>query len=216
MSSSRCEEIRNSLPAGVKLLAVSKGQPITSIRELALLGQNDFGESRLQEALPKLDALKEFDQIRWHFIGRLQSNKVRMVVRNFHVIHSIDSFVLAERLSRISREENKFPKIMLQVKFRDDPKKGGFFPDQLMNDWHKIKVLKNIDLVGLMTIAPLNLDLIERKALFSDCRSFADSLGLPDCSMGMSSDWKEAVKAGSTWLRVGSELFGPRPNLHQC
>ncbi|WP_320668201.1 YggS family pyridoxal phosphate-dependent enzyme [Prochlorococcus sp. MIT 1307] len=212
MLSTRLRYISDCLPSGVRLLAVSKGQPVTSIRSLAEIGQCDFGESRLQEASPKLNALQEFKNLRWHFIGRLQSNKVRSVVKSFQFIHSVDSFSLAERISRISGEEKCSPMIMLQVKFREDPTKGGFSPQQLLDEWLKLNTLPNLKLVGLMTMVPINLDCEDRRNVFRDCRALADQLNLPDCSMGMSSDWKEALQCGATWLRVGSALFGDDKN----
>ncbi len=211
MMSARLRDISNCLPLGVQLLAVSKGQPVSSICSLADIGQCDFGESRLQEALAKMKALKERKILRWHFIGRLQSNKVRSVVRSFEFIHSVDSFPLAERISRIAGEEKRSPKTMLQVKFREDPTKGGYVPEQLIEEWPKLIELPHMKLVGLMTMAPIGLDLNERRNLFKECRSFADQLNLPECSMGMSSDWKEALQSGATWLRLGSTLFGDRP-----
>jgi len=210
MSSARLSQITILLPSGTHLLAVSKGHPASSIRSLAEIGQCDFGESRLQEAIPKLQALKDLKSIRWHFIGRLQTNKVRSVVKSFEFIHSVDSLRLAERISRISGEEKCFPKTMLQVKFRDDPLKGGFVPQQLVRDWSKLIQLPNLKIVGLMTMAPKNFNLDERINLFSDCRALANQLHLPDCSMGMSNDWKEALQCGSTWLRLGKTLFGER------
>ena len=208
MLSSRLRQISDCLPSGVQLLAVSKGHTVSAIRSLADFGQNDFGESRLQEALPKLNELRGITNLRWHFIGRLQANKVRSVVRSFEFIHSVDSLRLAERISRISGEEKCFPKIMLQVKFRDDPLKGGFAPQQLMRDWSKLMKLPNLKIVGLMTMAPKNFNLDDRINLFSDCRALANQLHLPDCSMGMSDDWKEALQCGSTWVRLGKTLFG--------
>ncbi len=212
MLSARLQHICECLPSGVQLLAVSKGHPVSSIRLLADIGQIDFGESRLQEALPKLRALEEIRTLRWHFIGRLQTNKVRNVVRSFDFIHSVDSLVLAERISRISREEKRSPKIMLQVKFREDPTKGGFAPDQLIEAWPNLNQLPHLRIIGLMTMPPISLDLDERKNLFRECRVLANQLKLPHCSMGMSSDWREALEAGSTWLRLGSSLFGDRSN----
>jgi hypothetical protein len=99
---------------------------------------------------------------------------------------------------------------MLQVKFSDDPSKGGFDPEFLLLKWREIQELGNITLSGLMTINPKGLSSKENLELFKKCRSLADSLQLPDCSMGMSSDWEEAIDAGSTWLRLGSLLFGDR------
>ena len=99
---------------------------------------------------------------------------------------------------------------MLQVKLSEDPTKGGFDPELLMLKWAEIKELKNITLSGLMTINPKGISSKENTELFKECRSLADSLQLPDCSMGMSSDWEEAIEAGSTWLRLGSLIFGER------
>ena len=202
--------LREELPSTARLLAVSKGHPSSSIRALAKLGQRAFGESRLQEALPKQEDLADLD-IEWHFIGRLQSNKVRSVVKAFSVIHSVDSLALAERVSRISSEEEVSPSVMLQVKLRPDPSKGGFDANQLQSVWPQISTLPAIRVVGLMTMAPMECPAIDRQALFRECRDLADHLALPDCSMGMSGDWREAAAAGSTWLRLGSTLFGARP-----
>ena len=212
MLSARLRHISDCLPPGVQLLAVSKGHTVSSIRSLADCGQHDFGESRLQEALPKLNELRGITNLRWHFIGRLQANKVRSVVRSFEFIHSIDSLSLAERISRISGEEKRVPRSMLQVKFREDPTKGGFTPKVLLDNWSKLSQLSHLEIVGLMTMAPMSLGLDERRNLFTDCRTLADQLHLSECSMGMSSDWKEALQCGATWLRVGSALFGDRIN----
>lgn len=204
----RFSEVSESLTLGVHLLAVSKGHSASAIRNLADLGQIDFGESRLQEALPKLKSLKDLQEIRWHFIGHLQSNKVRSVIRHFDVIHSVDSLELAKRVSRIAIDENKCQEIMLQVKFRKDPSKGGFLPEELMEQWPELIELPSIKIIGLMTMAPIQLSLLDKKLLFRECRDFANKLQLKDCSMGMSNDWKQALEAGSTWLRLGSRLFG--------
>ena len=204
------KSITNSLPLGVRLLAVSKGHDQESIRKLSGYGQVDFGESRLQEAVPKKNELNDLKQLRWHFVGTLQKNKVRGVIKEFDFIHSVDSLSLLERISRISLEEQKTPNLFLQVKFRNDPQKGGFSKEDLLNSWSKIIALKNVNLIGLMTIPPIALDSYQRKDLFHECKNLANHLGLKDCSMGMSNDWKEAVEVGATWIRLGSFLFGKR------
>ena len=206
----RWQELQQRLPTGVKLLAVSKTQPASAVRELAACGQLDFGESRLQEALPKQEALEDLHDLRWHFIGRLQANKVRAVVKAFSWIHSIDSMALAERASRIALEEGRRPSVLLQVKLRDDPSKGGWDPQALEQAWPILRLLPGLDACGLMTMAPLGLAVDERRLLFRDCRNLADALDLPQCSMGMSGDWQQAVEAGATWVRLGSVLFGAR------
>ena len=202
------KKVKDSLPLGVSLLAVSKGNNQESIRKLFAYGQLDFGESRLQEAIPKKNDLKDLNQLRWHFIGTLQKNKVRGVVKEFDFIHSVDSLPLLERISRISKEEQKTPNLFLQVKFRDDPKKGGFLKHDLLESWSKIISLNNIKVVGLMTILPIALNTNQRKEVFCECRNLANHLGLKDCSMGMSKDWKESIEVGATWIRLGSLLFG--------
>ena len=204
------KEIHAQLPKGVNLLAVSKGHSLESIQKLTELGQVDFGESRLQEAIPKLNGLIKFRKIQWHFVGHLQSNKVRGVVRNFNFIHSVDSQALAERISRIAVEEGRSLQIMLQVKLAEDPSKGGFNPEELKQKLPSIHNLSNLLPTGLMTIPPIDFCQDQRRNLFEECRSLANQLDLKDCSMGMSADWKEALQAGATWLRLGSCLFGSR------
>ncbi len=203
-------KIKNKIPSNVNILAVSKGFKSQEIKTIQNIGQNDFGESKFQEAFEKQLILKDIKKIKWHFIGRIQSNKVRKIVQNFEYIHSVDSFEKLQKISHISYEEKKNPSIMLQVKLSEDPTKGGFNPDLLISKWREIQELKNITLKGLMTINPKGLSSKENIELFKKCRSLADSLQLPDCSMGMSGDWEEAIEAGSTWLRLGSLIFGDR------
>lgn len=209
----RWRALQSQMPEGVRLLAVSKGHPAAPVRQLAELGQVDFGESRVQDALPKQEQLADLAQIRWHFIGRLQANKVRPVVRAFAVIHSVDSLALAQRIDRIAAEEGVIPEAFLQVKMRPDPAKGGWDPQALMDAWSQLQALPHVRFTGLMTMAPLGCSEEQRRALFADCRALADRLGMPECSMGMSGDWPEAAAAGATWVRVGSGLFGARPGV---
>ena len=209
--SDRWTALQAELPDSARLLAVSKGHPAAAIRELAGRGQRAFGESRLQEALPKQEQLADL-ALQWHFIGRLQSNKVRSVVRAFPVIHSVDSLPLAQRVSRIAGEEEQWPEVLLQVKLRPDANKGGFLRDELLSAWTELAALPSMTVIGLMTMAPMGCDADDRRALFQECRELADQLELRECSMGMSGDWQDAAAAGSTWLRLGSVLFGPRPS----
>ena len=203
-------QIKKQLPLNVNLLAVSKGFSIKEIKIINNLGQNDFGESRFQEAIEKKILLDDLKNIKWHFIGRVQTNKIRKIVQNFEYIHSVDSYEKLLKISNVSFEEKRNPIVMLQVKLSDDPNKGGFNPKVLLEKWDQIKEFKSIKIKGLMTINPKGLSSIENIKLFKKCRHLADSLKLQDCSMGMSGDWEEAVKAGSTWLRLGSTIFGNR------
>jgi len=202
--------IKKQLPPNVNLLAVSKGFQSKQIKTFNELGQNNFGESRFQEAFEKQKILKEIKSIKWHFIGRIQSNKIRKIIQNFEYIHSVDSYEKLLKISNISTQENRKPSIMIQVKLSEDPDKGGLDSELLIDKWLQIKTLKNIQIKGLMTINPKGLSSEENFRLFKQCRALADQLQLPDCSMGMSNDWKQAVDAGSTWVRLGSVIFGKR------
>lgn len=206
----RLAGLRAALPTGVQLLAVSKGQPVEAIREAVALGQRSFGESRLQEAVAKQEVLSDSPPLDWHFIGRLQANKARGILRAFGTLHSVDSLELARRLARIASEEGVRPAVFFQVKLRPDPGKTGFEPEELRRQWRDLRQLGPLRPVGLMTIAPLGLDAGQRRALFDDCARLARDLGLKELSMGMSGDWSEAVAAGSTWVRLGGALFGAR------
>lgn len=203
-------QIKKQLPLNVNLLAVSKGFSTQEIQIINNQGQNDFGESRFQEAIEKQILLEDFKNIKWHFIGRIQTNKIRKIVQNFEYIHSVDSYEKLLKISNVSFEEKRNPIVMLQVKLSDDPNKGGFNPKILLEKWDQIKEFKSIKIKGLMTINPKGLSSKENIKLFKKCRNLADSLKLQDCSMGMSTDWEEAVEAGSTWIRVGSIIFGNR------
>ena len=214
------DALRHRLPPGVTLLAVSKGQPAEAVAQAYAAGQRRFGESRLQEAVPKIRALgQRCPQLEWHFIGQLQSNKVRPVARAFAWIHSLDRLSLAQRLDRIAGEQGCCPQVLLQVKLRPDPGKGGFSAEQLTNSLPTLVHVSHLKLRGLMTMAPLGLDPDELHRLFSDCRRLSHELRarLPPAmardfnqlSMGMSRDWPQAVAAGSTLVRIGGHIFGP-------
>ena len=148
----------------------------------------------------------------WKPYARIQilGRGVKKIVQNFQFIHSVDSYEKLSKISIAASQEMKNPKLMLQVKFLNDPNKGGFNPDSLRDKWIEIKRINNVNIVGLMTINPKGLSSQENLELFKKCRALADSFDLADCSMGMSGDWREAISAGSTWLRLGSTIFGNR------
>jgi len=207
----RLDQLRRRLPPGCRLLAVSKGQPAAALRRAVAAGQRSFGESRLQEAIAKQDELADLAPLDWHFIGRLQANKARGVLRRFGTIHSLDSLALAERLARIAAEEDLAPAVFLQVKLRPDPGKTGFTAEELRQLWPRLAALAPLRPVGLMTIAPFGLAVEARGSLFQECAALGRELGLGELSMGMSGDWPAAAAAGSTWVRLGTALFGERP-----
>mgnify|MGYP001265300760 CR=1 FL=1 len=202
--------IKEKLPKNVHLLAVSKGFDSDLIRKINDLGQNHFGESKFQEAYEKRLLLKNIENLKWHFIGKIQSNKIRKIVKYFDYIHSVDSIKHLLKISNAAIAIGKKQKIMIQLKLTNDPSKGGMQHDELLSEWNKIKKIPNLEIIGLMTINPKGLSSKENLKLFARCREIANSLNLTDCSMGMSNDWNEAIEAGSTWLRLGSLIFGKR------
>ena len=202
-------EIKKILPKGVNLLAVSKGFKSSDIEYMQSLGQIDFGESKVQEAMQK-PVFQIDNNLIWHFIGRIQTNKIRKIVKHFDFIHSVDSYKKLLKISEVAIELQKIPNVFIQVKLAKDPEKAGFSYEELMANWDQIKQIKGIKINGLMTINPKGLNAESNLELFNKCRLIADNLELPDCSMGMSNDWEEAIKAGSTWLRLGSLIFGQR------
>jgi len=201
--------IKKILPKGVNLLAVSKGFQSSDIEYIQSLGQTDFGESKVQEALLK-PVFKSTNNLNWHFIGRIQTNKIRKIVENFDFIHSVDSYKKLLKISQVSIELQKMPKVFIQIKLAHDPEKAGLLHSELIANWDQIKQIKGIHIIGLMTINPKGLSPKQNFELFNKCRLIADKLELPHCSMGMSNDWEEAIKAGATWIRLGSIIFGKR------
>lgn len=219
--SSQLAEIRDRVSAAcrragraedsVQLVAVSKTFPATSIAEAFELGQRIFGESRLQEAEPKIAELPS--DIEWHFIGGIQRNKVRKILPLFSMVHAVDSLKLMKYMDRIAKELGLIPKIFLQVNQAAEESKGGFSEDELKACLPEILELKNVEVKGLMTIPP---DDGESRRWFRALRDFRDemetlhSTNLPSLSMGMSGDFEVAIEEGATHVRVGSSIFGKR------
>ena len=204
----RYQALLEALPAGVKLLAVSKGRSAAEIRDLYALGQRSFGESRVQESALKQQELADLVDIDWQFIGRLQANKVRPVLKAFSTIHAVDSLSLAERISRIAAELALSPQLYLQLKLRPDANKAGLSWAEAQDLWPQLQRLPAVQWQGVMVIPPRELGEPELGALFSEAVSHAETLGLAGRSMGMSGDWRLAARQGSTAVRVGSALFG--------
>jgi pyridoxal phosphate enzyme (YggS family) len=201
-------------PSSVELVAVSKTFPAESIREAACSGQRVFGESKLQEAESKIEALP--GSLHWHFIGRVQRNKVRKILPRFEAIHAIDSTRLAIYTDEIAKELGLFPKIFLQVNIGGEDTKGGFGPDVLREEIDGLLALGRIEVLGLMCIPPPGPDAEASRPWFRALRELRDGLQertgvpLPYLSMGMSDDFEVAIAEGATHIRVGSSIFGKR------
>lgn len=190
-------------------MAVTKTYPVTVARAAVDAGITRLGESRVQEAEPKIASVPEAE---WHFIGRLQSNKARRTVRGFAVIHSVDSLDLLRRVERLAAEEGVAPHVLLQVNVSGESTKAGLSPDEL----ERVSAPVAVPLAGLMTIAPMTAVEDEARAVFARLRELRDALeqrlgiGLPELSMGMSADADAAAAEGATLVRIGTALFGPR------
>jgi PLP dependent protein len=212
------DTIRRDLPATVTLMAVTKQVSVTAMREAYATGIRDFGESRIQEAETKQQELADLTDLRWHLIGHLQSNKVRKALQIFDWIHSVDSLKLAQQIDRVAAEFQLCPKICLQVKLLPDPDKYGWTVSELFIDLPQLDRLESLQIRGLMTIPPLGLTPAELQQFFEQARDLRDriqqqtwkNIQLPELSLGMSGDYRQAISAGSTIVRLGSILFGDR------
>lgn len=202
-------------PSGVGLVAVTKTFPSEVIREAHEAGHRCFGESRLQEALPKIDALP--GDIHWHFIGTVQRNKLRKILEHFDTVHGIDSLRLAGTADRIAGEIGLFPKVFLQVNLAGEETKGGFTPDGLIREMPALLALPRLEIQGLMSIPPPAGPGEDAGRWFAALRALRDrietefGIRLPGLSMGMSDDFEAAIAEGATLVRVGSAIFGNRP-----
>lgn len=204
----------NRDPASVELIAVSKTFPTEAVRVACEAGQLHFGESRLQEAESKIDMLP--GHLHWHFIGRVQRNKVRRILSRFEIIHAVDSLRLATYINEIATELGLFPKVFLQVNVGGEASKGGFEPQDLHAEMEGLLSLERLEIMGLMSIPPVGPDAESARPWFVKLRDSRDELQnafdvpLPSLSMGMSGDFEVAIEEGATHVRVGSAIFGKR------
>ena len=190
-----------------KIIAVSKTFKIDHIMPLINHGHKDYGENKVQEATEKWTSIKQENKnIKLHLIGGLQTNKVKNAVRLFDYIHSLDSKKLADKISYQVKEQNVKTKIFIQVNVGKEDQKSGI-PEEELLDFYKY--CKNLDLniIGLMCIPPFNQDSTK---YFSRMQELNKKIGLKELSMGMSADYLNAIKYGSTFVRIGSDIFGQR------
>jgi pyridoxal phosphate enzyme (YggS family) len=189
-------------PESVKLVAVSKLQPLEKVREAIAAGQRAFGENYAQELRDKHAALPEAE---WHFVGALQTNKVKLVVGRAAVIHTCDRLALAQEISKRAAAEQR---LLLEVNVGREPQKAGVLPEDAAALLDEVRALPRIRCQGLMCIPPADQD---PRPHFRALRELAVRLQLPELSMGMSADYESAVEEGATLVRVGTALFGARP-----
>lgn len=203
------------VPYTPRIIAVTKYYDVSAIEDAYRAGLRDFGEARINDAMKKIDSLSE--EIRenstFHFIGHLQTNKVDKVVKYFDCIQSVDSLHLAEAVSRSAQKQDKIQRILLQANISGEVQKFGFEEEELISEFEKIKGLQNIDIEGLMCMAPLDAEESVLDDVFSRARQIKDRLNkefdmqMTELSMGMSNDYMYAVRNGATMIRIGRLLF---------
>ena len=227
---SNISTIRRHIPEGVTLVCVSKFHSMEAIMQAYEAGERDFGESRVQELLPKYEALPK--DIRWHFIGHLQTNKVKQIVPFVHMIHSVDSVRLLETINREAEKIQRRVKVLLEVHVAKEATKSGFTPEEILSLNTQLSTLNYIDVCGLMGMATNTDDESEWRRCFREISSLASqlsytssasdrsskgeirTLNTKQLSMGMSDDYLVAIEEGSTMVRIGSTIFGIRASKH--
>ena len=204
-------------PESVRLIAASKTVSVERLREAVDAGLRHLGENRLQEALPKIDAL-EREGVIWHFIGTLQRRKVKSVVGRFETIHSVDSLALAEEIDRQAKAAGLRQRVLLEVNLGGEASKGGFEPTTLVAALESLNGLEHLDIRGLMAIPPPTPTAEAARPYFRQLRTLAQALtargyrniNMQELSMGMSHDYPVAIEEGATYVRVGTAIFGAR------
>ena len=190
-----------------KIIAVSKTFKLEHINPLIEYGHIDFGENKVQEAIEKWNDIKKVkSNLKIHLLGRLQTNKVKHAIKLFDFIHSLDSKKLAIKISEEQKKQNVKPKIFIQINIGDEFQKGGIKINEL-NEFYKYCIEINLDIIGTMCLPPIN---DEPEKYFLKMNTLNDELGFKESSMGMSSDYLEAIKYNATYLRIGTSIFGER------
>lgn len=208
-------------PSGVRLLAVTKEQSDVTVAKGIQAGMTLLGENKVQEASGKIEAFGRKNGLEWHFIGRLQKNKVKFIFDLFDLIHSVDSLALAEAIHKKAQKIGSCMPILLQVNISGEKSKLGIDPLDLPREIRKFAKLEGVKISGLMTIPPFDRDPETSRPYYARLRELRDtcsSLNIPricldELSMGMSNDYEVAIEEGATLVRVGTGLFGPRPSL---
>jgi pyridoxal phosphate enzyme (YggS family) len=200
------KDIENYNPT---LIAVTKYYDIPKMMEAFEAGLRNFAESRALESIEKINKIDDTTrkQSVYHFIGHLQTNKVKYVVGNFKYIHSVDSLKLAQCIDEEAKKQGIIQKILIQVNNAQEAQKFGVSPNELDNLIEKVAELKSLELEGFMNIAPLNAQGDELKRLFNEMRELKEKYRLEELSMGMSNDYKIALESGATMIRLGRILF---------
>jgi len=208
----RLARVRTAVPPGVTLVAVSKAQPAAAVREAYAAGQRHFGENYVQEWREKAEALADLGDLLWHFVGSLQTNKVKYLVGRVALVHTVDRLDLAGEISRRSAQKGAATRVLVEVNVAGEAGKAGCAPLEVPALVEVVRALPGLELRGLMCIPPAQGD---PRPHFRTLRALRDRLGLADLSMGMSGDYPAAIEEGATMVRVGTAIFGERPARHR-
>lgn len=201
----------------VKLVAVSKKMPKERVEKAIKSGATDLGENYIQEALEKIEALKEYD-VSWHFIGHLQSNKAKYAVKVFDLIHTVDSVKLAKEIDKQAKKIDKIQNILIQINISKESSKSGVSADNAIQLVKDISSFKNISIKGLMGMPPFYDDPVKAKPYFAEMGTIKkkienlqiEGVDMEELSMGMTGDFEVAIEEGSTLIRIGTAIFGAR------
>lgn len=202
-------------PEKVKLIAVTKYVGVDKLEETLAAGYNIFGENRAQVIKDKVEYFKDKNvNIEWHFIGNLQKNKVKYIIDDVRLIHSVNKLSLAEEINKRAEQVHRTMDILLEINIYGEESKQGYSLDILENEINDLKKFKNLNIIGLMTMAPFTDDKKILRMVFSELRKMRDKLNekyfngsLTELSMGMSNDYKIALQEGSTFIRVGTKIY---------
>jgi len=206
-SSVKANQEKSNKRNNIKIIAVSKTFAINHINPLIEHGHSDFGENKVQEAVEKWTGVKSKNKnISLHLVGKLQSNKTKLALKIFDYIHSLDTEKLANKISEEQKKIEKKPKLFIQVNIGNEDQKSGINPNNL-NSFYKYCLNKNLDIIGTMCLPPISED---PEKYFMRMNYLNKDLGLKELSMGMSADYIPAVENNSTYIRVGSKIFGER------
>ena len=190
-----------------KIVAISKTFKIDHILPLIESGHSDFGENKVQEALDKWTKIKDKNKnIKLHMVGKLQTNKVKFVLPLFDFIHSLDNLKLAKKIAEVQKKYENKPKIFIQINIGNESQKSGINKNEL-SDFYNECIKLNLDIFGTMCLPPIDID---PSIYFSEMKKITNFLNLTDISMGMSEDYLKAIEYSSTYLRIGSKIFGAR------
>jgi PLP dependent protein len=205
-------------PAEITLIAATKTVPVERLREAIRHGCRRFGENRVQEAIAKMDALTDVPELEWHFIGPLQTNKIKLVLGRFALIHAIDRLEIAERLNKALVDGKLVQPVLLEVNVSGEATKHGFSPDMLMNAVGRMAQFPALQIRGLMTIPAASVSPEEGRLKFRYLKKLAlqveresfPGVSMKELSMGMSADFECAIEEGATMVRIGTAVFGER------